>query len=374
MNEPPLVVMVDDSVCMLELMAAQLAKEGYQLRSFRSGVELLSDAQTLAACDAILLDIMMPEINGFETCRRVREGQGRFLPILLVTALDEIMYKVEGLDCGADDFITKPTYAAELRARLRAHLRAKRFHDELQAAHQELMRLSELRDNLVSMIVHDLRNPLGSMGLALQMMGDPPDATVIDSTTWALTRQQVDYALELCRQLLEVRKLEDGELELTLTEASIRATVEAALRPLRLLAQERGISMVSDVPNFSWRTDHNLLCRVLMNIADNAVKHSLGGQEVRIEGGTSGGQVMLSVTDSGPGIAEEDQVRIFELFGRTKSASGRRGTGVGLAFCRLAVRALGGSIGLESAPGKGSRFTVSIPPYPMGNASGPGPR
>ena len=366
MNEPPLVIVVDDSPSMLELMATQLAKEGYQLRTFLSGIELLADREALAACDVILLDVMMPEVNGFETCRRVRELEDRFLPILLVTALDDTMYKVEGLDCGADDFLTKPAHASELRARLRAHLRAKRYHDELCAAHRELVRLSEQRENLVSMIVHDLRSPLGAMDLALQMMGDPPDASVIDGTTWALTRQELNYALELCRQMLEVRKLESGELEILPTAASIRATVESAIGPLRLLAQKRRITVETDVLDLHWRTDHSLLRRVVMNITDNAIKHSRGGQAVRVEGSAAGDLVTLSVTDSGPGIAAEDQERVFELFGKAKSAPARRGTGIGLAFCQLAIRALGGNISLESAPGEGSRFTVSIPQYTAG--------
>ncbi len=168
MDKKPIVVCVDDEPSQLEVLEGQLVTEDYDLRMYSSGLELMSDQQVLEDCDIILLDVMMPELDGFETTKRIRQEHPRFLPILLVTALGATEHKVLGLDAGATDFVPKPTVGAELRARVRAHLSAKQMHEKLE-------QLVILKDNLTRMIVHDIRNPLLSISLALESMGDPPD-------------------------------------------------------------------------------------------------------------------------------------------------------------------------------------------------------
>lgn len=362
MNNPPHVIVVDDEPALLELVMAQLAPEGYQVQTFNSGVAALADAAALERCDIVLLDVMMPELDGFSVCERIRKEHPRFLPVLLVTALGETEHKVRGLDAGADDFLTKPTNASELRARVRAHLRSKQLHDELERAHASLRELSTLRDNLISMIVHDLRNPLGSVAMALQMMGTPPNASLIDDTTWELTRGQVEFALDMCEQLLNIRQMEQGQLEVTLTSAPISETMQAALEPLLLAANLRQIEIHQGIIDSEWVTDHRLLKRVVMNLISNAVKYSPGEEAIAITAHIVSGQLVIAVSDHGPGIPPEYHSTIFELFGSAGGGKDVPKIGVGLAFARQAVELLGGSIKVDSRMGEGTKFTISLPP------------
>jgi len=361
MNNPPLVVVVDDEPAILELVQAQLDKENYEVRCFGSAKELLADAASLANADIMLLDVMMPEIDGFELCRMIRQQQLRFFPIILITALGETEHKVRGLDTGADDFITKPSNASELRARIRANLRTKRLHDELESARREVEQLSHLKDLLTDMIVHDLRNPLGSLSLALQLMGDPPDPSNVDPSTWSLTRQQIDSALEMCQQLLDIRKLQSGELTIGHAEFGIRKVIDKAVSSLRLLANERGISLRIDVPEAHCKADTTLFERIVMNLVNNAIKFSPADDEVTISAVLDDSEMRLTVSDNGPGIPAIFHEKIFELFATTQMNSDAKGYGIGLAFCKLAVSAMKGSIMVDSAPGKGSRFIVLLP-------------
>jgi two-component system, sensor histidine kinase and response regulator len=362
LNNPPLVVVVDDEQALLELLIAQLTPEGYQVKTYNNGMRLLEDQETLARCDTVLLDVMMPEMDGFAVCKRIREVQQRFLPILLVTALGETEHKVRGLDAGADDFLTKPTNSSELRARLRAHLRAKHLHDQLDQAHSELQALSVMRDNLISMIVHDLRNPLGSVSMALQMMGDPPNASLIDATTWQLTRGQVEFALDMCEQLLNIRQMEHGQLQADVSMAQLDRTVFAALEPLLLSANLRQVEVDLELESLEWKTDHRLLKRVVMNLISNAVKYSLSGEAVKVVVKLEDGRAVIAVTDHGPGIPPEYHATIFELFSTLGLNKDLPKVGVGLAFAKQAITLLGGTLEVQSQAGQGSTFIITLSP------------
>lgn len=361
MNDPPLIIVVDDEPAILELVQAQLEKENYEIRCFNSGKELLADQASLSQADIMLLDVMMPELDGFELCRMIREQQSRFFPVILVTALGETEHKVRGLDTGADDFITKPSNAAELRARIRANLRTKRLHDELESAREEVEKLAHLKDLLTDMIVHDLRNPLGSLSMALQLMGDPPNPANVDPSTWDLTRQQIDSALELCEQLLDIRKLQRGELTIGHADFDLAEAIEQAVSPVRLLAKERAVSLRLEIPGITCQGDIVLLKRVIMNLVINAVKFSPPDDEVTVTARTADNEIYVAVSDHGRGIPPECHELIFELFTTSQVEAEAKGYGIGLAFCKLAVDAMQGRITVDSAPGKGSRFTVYLP-------------
>lgn len=361
MNNPPLVIVVDDEATLRELVVAQLNPTGYQLRAYPSGAALLKEPETIEAADLILMDVMMPELDGFTVCERIRAEYQKFLPILLVTALGETVHKVRGLDAGADDFLTKPTNASELRARVRAHLRAKQLHDELDEAHRDLANLSALRDNLISMIVHDLRNPLGSVSMALQMMGTPPNAGLIDEITWQLTRSQVTFALDLCEQLLNLRQMEKGQMTVEKTTADLGHTVREALEPLLLTAEIRELDVDIQVESIQCYSDHKLIKRVVMNLISNAVKYSPNGEVVRIQLSRNDSRAYVAVSDKGPGIPLEHHDKAFELFGTLDAGVDVPKVGVGLAFAKQAIQLLGGDITLDSEVGEGTTFRVAIP-------------
>ncbi|MBN2083102.1 response regulator [bacterium] len=361
MNNPPIVVVVDDEPAILDLIQAQLAAENYDIRPYASGTLLLDDLEILATADLFLLDVMMPAISGFELCQVIRERRSSFAPIILVTALGDVEHKVRGLNAGADDFLTKPTNTAEMKARIRANLRAREYYCQLELAKQDVERLSLFKDKLMDMIVHDIRNPLGSVALSIQLMGDPPNPAKVDPTTWQLTGRQVDFALEMCEQLLDIKRQQSNELEVLPYVVHLRETVNQAVQPLLLFARERKVEIKSDIEDLTFESDERLLTRILMNLLNNAVKFSPGEDAVEIKGRRAGDQVVITVVDHGPGIPHEFQDKIFELFSTAEVSRQVRGYGIGLAFCSMAVQSLGGFITVESEPGQGSRFIVTLP-------------
>lgn len=361
MNKPPLIAVIDDEPAILELVEAQLMQEKLTIKTYLDAGSFLADNETKSSCDLVMSDVMMPEMNGFELCRKIRDTERRFLPILLVTALNEVKSRVQGLDAGATDFLTKPTNSAELRARIRAHLRSKQFHDELAEANRQLENLGHLRDNLINMIVHDLRNPLSSVSMALDMMGDPPDPSAVDDVTWKLTREQVSFALELCQQLLDIKRFEGGEMSVKPSLAPAINAVQSALKPIILLASERQVTFKLDVPSEEIYLDHSLLQRILMNTLSNAVKYTIPGDSVLVRAKISPGTALFSVEDHGPGIPEKLQGEVFDLFVSTEMRSSVQSVGVGLNFCKVAASAMGGKTWLKSKLGEGTTFYFELP-------------
>ena len=350
MHDPPIVAAVDDEPAILDLFAAQLAPEKLDLRLYSGGDMLLNDSKTLNTCDLVLVNVMMPGMDGITLCRLIREMQERFLPILIVTAHGETEQKVRGLDAGANDFLTKPINSAELRARIRANLRAKQLHDELDTAYAELKKLGDLRDNLINMIVHDMRNPLGSVARALEMMGEPPDPTAVDPVTWALTKQQVDHAHELCEQLLDIKRLQAKELPFNPSATSLAETAAQAAEPLKILARERRVEVAIDMPQAGFSTDHELLRRILLHLLGNAIKASPRGEQVSMRGELLPPGVVITVT--GKGASAHAGV-----------GSARYNADIGLAFCRLAIEELGGEIEAGSAAGNESVICLRLPEW-----------
>ncbi len=230
-----------------------------------------------------------------------------------------------------------------------------------EAAEQRSSQLASLRDKLTHMVVHDIRNPLFAVSLMLDLLGQPQDLSEADAQAWQQMRRQLDYALELCQQLLEIKRMASGELMASPAPGELEDTCAAALETLRPQADLRRVRLISSVPLLSLDTDHGLLRRVLINLLHNAIKHSPEGGEVRLSARSAAGRLLLSITDQGPGIPPEQHQRIFELFAKVEGRGNQTGTGIGLNFCALAMQALGGGISLQSSGPEGSTFALDLP-------------
>jgi signal transduction histidine kinase len=232
--------------------------------------------------------------------------------------------------------------------------------------------LARLREDMAHMLIHDLRSPLGSILTSLALIeqvsqpGQPLEADIFDLLR--LARNSGQQLLRLINQLLEIARLEAGGVPLDCQPASAGALVEAAAGRLQPAAESATVRLVvaaePDLPPLV--VDPELIGRVLDNLADNAIKFSPDGAEVRLwarRGAANGrpGQVVFGVTDQGPGISPEAQARLFQKFQRVPNVRGRRGgTGLGLSFCKLVVEAHAGTIWVESAPGRGATFAFSL--------------
>ena len=368
---PPRILVVDDNPLNRGALSDLLEAMGYGVDAAENGDAALARVRSVPP-DLILLDIMMPGMNGYEVCRRLKaDPRSRNIPVVFVTALSETEDKVAAIEAGGDDFLTKPFHRPILLARIRSLLRLKRAGDELESSYRRLQALERLRDDLMKMIVHDLKSPLmGVLGtLEIITDGDLGPLSAEQQRLLADAHQRGDDMLHLIDDLLELTQLEESRLTLQLAELDAGALLREVAEEWRVRVEHGAAELaVDEPPPLRFRADEHLIRRVFGNLLGNAVKH--GGSNLRIrlsaapepqaDGGGTG--VHFTVADNGVGIPEAYHDMIFHKFGSVGPVRPElRSSGLGLTFCKLAVEAHGGRIWLQSGEGKGSAFHFVLP-------------
>ena len=356
----PSVLVVDDSPENLRLLSTILTDNGYEVRPVTSGRQALQTAER-AAPDLVLLDISMPSMNGITVCRQFKEReQLRDIPVIFLTALTETADKLEAFAAGGVDFIAKPFQVEEVVARVRVHVDLRRARQELARHYERLRELEKVRDDLVHMIVHDMRSPLqGVLTLLATMRRQVREgemAETLDDAVYA--------ARELGRMandLLDVSRLEQGKMPLEMKSCDLIELAREVV--INFPSDEMRQVIVENGKPASVECDAGLVRRVLENLVSNGIKHTPAGTEVRVSAVTGETAVRVQVRDNGGGVPAEVRQRIFEKFGgvRTRANGDYHSVGLGLAFCKLAVQAHGGAIGVEDAEGGGSVFWFDLP-------------
>ena len=361
---PANILVVDDTAANLQLLAGMLKGRGYRVRPVSSG-ELALRAIEAQPPDLILLDISMPDMDGYEVCRRLKENERwRAIPVLFISALSDTEDKVRAFQAGGLDYVGKPFQFEEVDARVRTHLALHRQQLELRENYRRLQELERLRDNLTHMIAHDMRSPLLALQLSLGLLGEtvpadrPEDAEVLDNAQHGVTQ-----LIEMVSRMLDVSRLEAGKMELRREPCDLVAVAQAALGALRPLAEARTLAMESAGP-VAALCDRDLVRRVIGNLVGNAIKFTATTGHVTVLVQQVDGRPRVAVRDDGPGIPPEQHQAIFEKFGQTAAGVQRGGSGLGLTFCKLAIEAHDGAIGLESALGSGCTFWFTLPPAP----------
>ena len=375
----PRILIADDVPANVELLRDQLQLLGYRT------IEAVDGPSAVEAClaeqpDLCILDVSMPagslgvddRSTGFEVCRRIkRDARTSRIPVIFVTALSDTPDRVRAIEAGGDDFLTKPHNRLVLGARVRSLLKLKATTDALEGSLQRLRELEKARDDLMKMIVHDLKTPLTSVLASLEM--------VLDGDFGALAQPQQEAVahafakagdlLSLIEDLLEIARIEDSQLRLQLSSINPAEFVRSVVADWGMrLRQERAtvtVEISADTPIV--QADRALLSRVLSNLIQNAIVHAGHPVAVQIRVTGDGDGVRLSVQDDGPGIPAEHRELIFRKFESLRKPGGSRvrGSGLGLTFCRLAVEAHGGRIWVESEVGKGSTFLLRLPRQPQ---------
>jgi len=304
----------------------------------------------------------MPGMDGLEVCRRIRaHEQTASLPVIMVTALAHRQQQLDGIAAGASDYLTKPVDSANLLLRVRNAMHMRRLHTQLSGHLDRLRRLEQARDTLVHMLVHDLRSPLQAIIMRLDFARDRAreldEPEMLDDLESVVVSAQV--MKEMVSNVLDVSRFEEGLMPLQPVSFDVEAVVVEAIE---LVGSSTAIRLHNDALGAFCFADPALIRRVAANLVANACRFSNGEVEVTIS--ATNECVRVDVRDSGPGIAPEHQQRIFEKFGQVdggKEAAAGRSTGLGLSFCKLAVDASGGAIGVESNVGNGALFWFSVP-------------
>jgi signal transduction histidine kinase len=365
-NEPEYkanILIVDDTPANLQVLAGMLRDRGYKARPIPCGKLALQAAKNLPP-DLILLDINMPDMNGYEVCQQLKADPAlKDIPVLFISALNETVDKLKAFEVGGVDYITKPFRFEEVNARVEVHIDLLMHRRQLQKSYADLRKLEEMRDGLIHIVVHDMRSPLNGISGFLELieMIDGNSLSPKGKTYMANARQSTRRLLEMVNSLLDISKMEARKLELHRSEVDLVAIAREAIAQAESQRGARTVTVEApaDLPQAS--VDAELVFRIFQNLIGNALKFTPADGTVKISLAVDNGQIRCVIADNGPGIPAEFHQRIFEKFGQVHADRQRLGTGLGLNFCKLAVEAHGGRIGLESEAGKGSRFWFSLP-------------
>jgi len=358
------ILVVDDQDANRLLMRDLLESQGHEVLEATGGTEALQRVGE-AMPDVVLLDIGMPGMDGFEVCRRLKADLvTASIPVLLVTAMTQRDQRLLGIGAGANDYITKPVDRSDLSLRVGNAIRMRHLYLEVEAQYRQLEKLELLRDSLVHMIVHDLRSPLAGIRAYLDLVKmDGAGKLDLELTQSIDAARKVAVEMtDMVSDLLDVSRLEVGKMPLELAPADMGGLVVEAVTAAGASPRVR-IRVEPPADKLRVVCDAGVIRRVLTNLVVNAVKFTPSSGQIAVSVRGNGSEVKVEVVDTGPGIPPEYHEKVFEKYGQVEAArhGAKHSTGLGLTFCKLAVEAHGGQVGLESAVGAGSTFWIVLP-------------
>lgn len=363
----PTILVVDDNKRNLQVVGNILHDEKYKVAMAINGSTALKLASQLKP-DLVLLDIMMPEMDGYEVCKKLKENpETKDIPVIFLTAKVETDDIVEGFNLGGVDYITKPFKQKELLVRIKTQLDLLESKRKIATQADELLAANVFKDRLFSIIGHDLRSPLSSIKFTIDMM----KSGVVDfgddffHETLGLLAKTTDEAYTLLENLLGWAKSQSGNLPVMPEEFSFKEMAESTARLQKLNLSNKNIELIIDVAeSICVYADNQMINTVLRNLLSNAIKFTPNDGKIQIVATeTSNNLVQVSVVDSGVGISEENKKRLFNNTNplKTYGTNNEAGSGLGLILCKDFVEKNGGKIWIESHEGKGSTFYFSIP-------------
>jgi two-component system sensor histidine kinase/response regulator len=358
-NTDVYILVVDDTLTNREVMARILSRKKYQYKLIANGEEaLVAVSQRLP--DLILLDISMPGMDGFEVCEHLKaDERTRNIPVMFISALDETEDKVRAFQVGGVDYITKPFKIEEVLARVETQIM-------LAMQRKEILALSELKDQLIRTVSHDLKNPLHViMGYAALLMDggyttSPDDVQSMSKHIY----NSAERMYSLVTNLLELSQIEDG-VSFELSPLSLTRLCQDMMPEFEMIAQAKHHTLTVELPttDIIVNGDTMRLGQVLSNLVSNACKYTPENGHVRLSVAQHNQTVHLCVEDNGLGIPKEAIPQLFNKFYRVNTVEHRavEGTGLGLSIVKAIIEQHHGKIEVESELNKGSKFTVSLP-------------
>ena len=365
------ILVVDDNPDVVEYVTVALARD-YDVLSASNGQDGIAKARKDMP-SLIISDVMMPGMDGYELCRRVKADEFlRHIPVILLTAKAALSDKVEGLEAGSDDYISKPFSTRELRARIRNLLTVRDqqhmlsdLNSELSEKNNALREASEMKSQLLAIAAHDMKNPLNAIREFARILKDEVGEESNHYDPLDLIHKSSDQMLHLVSTLLDSAALENGQITLEREPLDLNQLAAAVVRRNQKLAERKDQTL--DLVLASGRAvvsaDRSRILEAMDNLVNNAIKYSPPLRSISVAVRLDGATVRFIVEDEGPGFTEDDQSKLFRKFQRLSAqpTGGETSTGLGLAIVKQIIEMHDGRISLQSEPGRGSTFTIDLP-------------
>jgi len=351
------ILVCDDDDVGRGAIAEVVRAAGYRVDETRTGAECL-DAVAVEAPHLVLLDVSMPDLDGFEVLRRLRAGRHRDVPVVLLTGERGDPESIgSGLELGADEYLRKPVRPAELLARIRALVK-------LAGARRELERMKREQ---TAMLVHDLKQPLAIIALRAEFVADEGTDPEVRRSGLAI-REACRQMERLVENVLELSRLEAGHLRLDRAPHRVDAVVGEVAEQLRGLAARRGLVLESHartgpLAGFQALIDRGKVIQVVQNLVGNALKFTPAGGRIDVAVTAVDDELEIAVEDTGCGLPPDEVARVFDRWHQTRAGRAHGGSGLGLAIARAIVEAHGGRIGAgpRADGARGARFWFTLP-------------
>jgi len=370
-DSEPTILVVDDTEDNLDLLEFALKRKPIKMLRATSGMACLALAKEHKP-DLILLDIQMPEMDGFETLKRLRaNSETGKIPVIFLTAQKKDPESIaKGLALGADQYLTKPIDTEELLVRTKMLISLKKAEAELE----------RLRADFMAMLVHDLRSPLIGIKNVLELLEESDKSAPLTQDYFELVnsaQMSANRLLELVSDLLDVSKYEAGNIAFDKASVPVTRFIDPILRQMDVQFRQRNVKLTTayadGLPNVF--VDAQKTEQVMMNFLSNALKFTKSGGTIGITAEATTEKihtereemnrrsVRVTIIDTGVGISQEEIPLLFRRYKQTSSAriTKQKGTGLGLVICKLIVEAQGGTVGVQSELGKGSTFSFTLP-------------
>lgn len=392
------VLIVDDTIYNIQLLSLMLIRQGYKVDQATNGKEALEKA-TIQLPDIILLDIRMPDIDGYEVCKILKDNpKTQAIPIIFISSIEEPSEKVEAFSVGGVDYISKPFQLIEVLARIETHLRLCSLQKKLQEQNEQLQlsasvlarslkqerELSEMKTNFISVVSHEFRTPLTTIQSASELLEHYEWTKEEQTEQLHQIQSEVKHMTELMEDVLFLSRTNANKTKLNLTEFDLLKFSKQLLRQIKRTFGKNynlnslfhdlvnnvlieNIHLQNEIPELMVKMDEKLLRQILSNLTTNAIKYSHENSDIDFKIAIDQDHVTFTIGDHGIGIPEEDLTYLFSAFHRGKNVGILPGTGLGLSIVKNCVDIHNGSISVNTRLNIGTEFTVVLPLYEVIN-------
>jgi signal transduction histidine kinase len=363
-GEQVTILVVDDNPLNLKVLFQYLTDEGYRVLVAEDGPSAVDQARK-ALPDLILLDVLMPGMNGFEACRELKADETtKGIPVIFLTALSATVDKLEGFNSGGVDYLTKPLQYDEVVARVQTHLKLSGLQRELAAKNKALEELDQKKNILLSILAHDLRSPVVTFVSGTRILDElTQDGTEIKGVVSELS-DHANRLNELLENLLYWSRLvlQNDRVERALVPAD--RTIREVVGLVHGDAQRKSQDIVVDIaPDAMLYAEPHAFTSIMRNLLSNAMKFTPKGGRITVGATMEETRTRVTVSDTGTGLSDAEMECIFDLTRRVRKAGteGEKGSGLGLILCKELVEGHGGEIEVRSAEGRGTEFSFWLP-------------